>query len=81
MIDEDYRGEVRVLLFNHEDKDFTGGGHSAAAAALHLQLSHPPHPSSTSHHPLSFLSVSQCTQLVVMQQPEVLHAYAPASHA
>jgi dUTPase len=24
VIDEDYRGEVRVLLFNHEGQDFTG---------------------------------------------------------
>lgn len=24
VIDEDYRGEVLVLLFNHSDKDFSG---------------------------------------------------------
>lgn len=26
VIDEDYRGEVRVLLFNHEAQDFQGAG-------------------------------------------------------
>jgi dUTP pyrophosphatase len=25
VIDEDYRGEVLVLLFNHNDTDFKGG--------------------------------------------------------
>ena len=36
VIDEDYRGEVRVLLFNHEGQDFKGGSATAAwwAAAV-----------------------------------------------
>lgn len=25
VIDEDYRGEVKVLLFNHAEEDFAGG--------------------------------------------------------
>eukprot|EP00879_Flechtneria_rotunda_P004892 GHRR01005166.1.p1 GENE.GHRR01005166.1~~GHRR01005166.1.p1 ORF type:complete len:179 (+),score=52.24 GHRR01005166.1:113-649(+) len=34
VIDEDYRGEVLVLLFNHSDNDFEGQLQFAAVAAL-----------------------------------------------
>lgn len=38
VIDEDYRGEVRVLLFNHEDKDFTGGRAVAGSSSVQSTL-------------------------------------------
>jgi hypothetical protein len=72
VIDEDYRGEVRVLLFNHEDKDFTGAGYPAAVAPLRLHLYRPP-------HCRNFLSASQrsrCCSLHAATKVQVLHADA-----
>lgn len=63
VIDEDYRGEVRVLLFNHEDKDFTGGVEGVTLLLLHYSTCccyQPPHRNITSHQRLNLLANRQC---------------------
>jgi dUTP pyrophosphatase len=38
VIDADYRGMVKVLLFNHADIDYQGQGRVHYQSAIHLRL-------------------------------------------